>query len=477
MTLKTSDARLDVYLPGNTSSDPVQADVQITNDLEYLDTDARLQDLVDTGSIRIWNPAATYTDQVRSGARLRFFVQEEGAASLEHKWTGMVRPLTYEEAPVSDGWMGLSVDDYVFGILDTRIVVNSFEDTQISGTSGSILNTILANNAPELDTSLIETVAQTTTVVWNGKTLLEAVKELADQADAAVWGDDDQLGFAPISGLTPSWTLAASDRGPMTVTENDDRLVNELRVVGGEGVAEADTQTTQSAYSTVTDTTRLTYQINTRKSEVPRVEVWTNPASTGSGESVIVRLQADDGAGVPVDVADRQSDIARRELSASFLASNDYTTFLLPDHRLPDPNPHIIIESDGATGQEIGVDGVGDLTFKAYFAYPLDTVAEDEASIDKYGRRERPDRNNALKKRRQVIDYGNAVLRHSKEVEREAAFTADSSRAHALMPGDVITFDDSQVNAVGDFIVTSVRRVYDGSNLETELTFREVDTL
>lgn len=476
MTLNVLDAALDVYEPGNSSTARADADLTVPNvDIDEARASQRLQSLIDTGQLRINNPDGTYTGRITSGDRLRFLVQREGESGLSHRWSAMARNITYDRLGPTRSQLRAEVDDYVFGVLDTREVINGFEDKPIAGSADAILNTIMADNAPEIDLSGVATVSNAATVVWNGTTLLDAVTELADRADAAVWADGTTLGFEPLSNLSPAFALMNNDMGLHSVRERDDYLTNALRVNGGDGVQVDDSQTTQDGYTTVSNTNRLSVQLGTRKAEVARLDVWTR--LTGSGENVVVRIQADDG-GAPKDPASRETDIARKTLTSDFLADADYTTFLLPDHGLPDPNPWVLIESDGPTGQDIGVNTTsGAPTYRAYYSYPLDTVVESRDSIGEYGRRENTVRRDSLVTRAQTIDYGRTVLRHSNAPERELRFPADSVRTHDLTPGDIVEANEPDENAVGDFIVTQVSDDYAEGTLETDVTTQETGTL
>lgn len=478
MPKTVKDASLEVFNPGN-SGDTSPDDTVSGADLAEVDIRERVQDLLDTGEITIHDNDGSYNDSITAGDRLRFLTQLQGESSLSLRWTGYVGPTRWTEATPSQNELQLTVSDFVFAVLETRRVYNSFTDRAISGSSDAILETILTNNASEIDQSKIKDVNTTATVTWNGKTLLEAIRELAEDANALVAQDDTSLVFRPLGGVPTQWTLQASDRGPLSVRENDDGLVNELRVEGGQDINEDDTQTTQSSTVTVTDSNRLTQQLNTTKSRIPRVDVYTQ--TTGSGHNVVVRIQEDDGSGNPRDVANRDADVVRRTLASDFLASDGYTTFLMRphDHHFYNFDPHLIIESDGSTGQDIGTDGSGNPTYKQYYPFPLDTIVEDEGSINEYRRRERPHRDESLEDKGHTEDRGEAILSHAKRPDRTASFEAQSTRAHNLGPGEAIHVDQAKANFQADAILVERAETYDGSRneLTTDLTVQDVNTI
>lgn len=473
MTRQIIDAELEVFKPDNQSDDP---DTTIPRgDLDKVSINSRIQDLIDTGRITIDNDDGQYTGAVTSGDRLRWWTRLEGEDSLTHRWTGLVRPVTYDQTGPSTGSMELRVDDFVFGVLDIRTVVDAFDGDPISGEHDAALNRILRVNAPEIDQSQIDPITTEVDITWNGKSLLEAVKELADRANAVAAMDDTSLVFERIRDVSADWGLTSADKGLHSVEENDDNLANEVRVMGGTGVQVDAEQTTHDATETVTEASRLTTQLRTRKSEVTQIEVWTG--ATNSTENVAVRLQADDG-GAPKDPSSRESDIARKSLSGEFLADDDWTTFKLPDHKLPDRDPWLLIESEGSDGQPIGVDASsGDPAFRAYYPYPLDTILDDQTSIEEYRRRETTTRKDTLDSRRQTIQVAKSQIRHSKDPERTIQFPAESVRAHNLQPGDAIYVDEPDERFVGTAIVVEKRDSFNGVQLTTDIIAQDASTI
>jgi len=475
MTKQLVDAELDVFKPTNDGDVP---DLTIPgSDLNSVSINSRVQNLVDTGSIELDNDRGAYSGVVTSGDRLEFQTRLEGEGGLSRRWTGLVRPVTYEKTGATTGTLDLRVDDFVFGVLDMRVVVNAFEGASISGDPDAILNRILANNAPEVDRSQIQDVGESVNVVWNASSLLEAVSELADRGDAVASADHRSLVFQSISDIPVKFALDSSDKGLHSVKEKDDSLANEVRVEGGTGVQVDEEQTTRDGWTTVSDSNRIVHQLGTRKSEVARLELWTDPGRTGSGDNLVARLQADDG-GEPKAVDSTESDIASKQLPSDFLAGDDWTTFLIPEHTLPDRNPWLILESAGGTGQDVAVDTSTDApAYRAYYPYPLATILADEGSVAEYRRREKPIRKETLKTRQQTNEVAKASLRHSAQPERTIEFPAESVRAHNLDPGEVIFVEEPDENFVGNAVVLEKRDRYDGVHLSTTIVAQEVGTI
>lgn len=497
MTRYVVDLELRGWRPGTPNSDPPDYTIPGTDVRGQLKHGRRLNGLVDEGSVTLYNTGGRYTGgsgyggglysggystvDVRDGDRLELWTQFEGESGLSRRWTAMVRYDRFERLEARESRAHYNLDDYVFGVLNFREIRQSYEDQAVakapSDGDDGILNEILQEEAPEIDRSGIETFSVGTSVYYTGKSLLDVVSDLASRGKAYAASDGTALVFAPLRDLSVDFTLTADDHGPLENQVNTSMLANEVRVDGGEQSAVDDEQTTQDSYQTVTASSRLTHQLQTRKSEVSRIELWTNP--TGSGESVVVRLQADDG-GSPQDPSSKETDIARRTLTKNFLASDDYTTFLIPEHTLPDRNPWVIVESSGSTGQDIGIESAsGEPTYKAYYPYPLNSVIEDPSSQDKYRRRTHSVRDDNLQSRRATTDLASSTLRRRQQPASKIQFEARSNRAHSLAPGDLITVQEPVERVDGDYVVTETRDRYnaDTNRLETTITARDLTTL
>jgi hypothetical protein len=227
----------------------------------------------------------------------------------------------------------------------------------------------------------------------------------------------------------------------------------------------------------VDDSTRRVFQVETRKSEIDSIELFTDPDSTAS-EGLVVRLQAARN-GNAVAPGDAESDITRRELAPDFLAQSGFTTFVLPDHDLaPAENPFIIVEGAGSVGHDIGVDSNNNVTFRSFHPFPLVARIADSDSVSEFRRRDLRRRDDQLESEQAVEDAANSALRHRTEPKRRLTASAATPRAHQLRPGQAVSVADIPVSDVsGNYIVTERQTDFDGTQLRTELTFEDSDTL
>lgn len=478
-TATDSAGNTDGTITNGSYVDPLRPDVRVPDkDIQRVRESSRIQEQRDSGTITL-NATNSYkpgdSDEIRAGDELLFRRHLEGEVAMSDRWHAVGERFEYEVRGPRKVECRITATDFVYFILNSRLVYNDFEQVQISGTSSSILETILSNNADEIDRSKISEVSATTDIFANGRELLEMVLALADRGNAVLGNDGKAITFTPIGALASSRLIFEDEIGPYKFTLKDIDLANQVRVDGGRDVAIGDQQTNQSSFTTVTESSRITHQLSMRKSEVDRIDLYTK--LTGSGENVIVRLQKDDG-GAPVDVTDEQSDIATKNLDNVFITDDGLTTFLMPDHTLPEPNPWMIIETDGSTGMDIGVNGSGVPRYDAYFPYPLFTIAQSESSIDKYRKREMRVKDDTLDTKSATEDEAQSTLRRRSEVDKEIIAPARSTKAHNLTPGDVVDF---QLDLVGitdeDYIVQKVEDIYDGVSMDTTLTFRAVNNL
>jgi len=480
MTRPIADASLEVFKPTNDSSTP---DLTIPgSDLEAVSIDARIQDAKDKGTIDIDNSGAQYFGEITSGDRLVFETQLAGETSLTRQWTAIAR--TPEQTLEGGRRFALSVPatDFVFTVLSWRLAYQTFDDAPIAGSNDAILDTLLSEEAPEIGTSQIGTVTQTTDAFLNGRYLFDVVVEdLADIADVVVAQDGTDLVFKPLSGLSVKHALEPTDfRGSISVSGSDDELANLIRVDGGTDHASDASQPVQDGYERVTDTSRLTTQIETRKSEVARIKIHTKP-DPNSSDGISVRLQADrDGA--PVAVGDTQSDIARRTLADDFLAADGLTTFIMPAHSLaPQAFPWLIIEADGADGHDIGIEtSSGAPTYEAEYPFPLLTRLPDADSQREYRRRDHRIKDESLDSFPAVRDKAQSYARHHSAPDRTLSGEAESIRAHNLQPGEAVDLAGwGDVGVSGTWLCLERSLTYDGESnrLSTELKLQDVTTL
>ena len=466
------DAELRAYAPG--ASEPF---VVVSDALVAVEVTETAQDAIDSGSITLEaTDAPLGDDRITSGDRLEFAVRLAGEATLATRWTAIARDVT-DELTAGGGIRGLSIEatDFVFTTLSFRVADGAFEAVDVGG----VVNSLVGAEAPEVGRSQIEPVGRDVTISINGRKTLDVLsQDLAPAGDAVIAQDGTDLVFRALDDVSVKHDLRLEDlHTPVSVERVDDELVNRVRVDGGTDVALDDEQPVQTATTRVDDSTREVFQVASRKSEIAAVELYTEP-DPAAENGIVVRLQAArDGSAV--DPSDRESDVARRELAPDFLAEGGFTTFELPDHDLaPAENPFVIVEGAGATGHDIGTDGSGNVTYRALFPFPLLARSEAGSSQQRYRRRDLRRRDEQLDSEAAVQDAARAALRRRGQPQRRIAGSAATPRAHRLRPGEAVTVPDWPVDDVrGTFLVTERATRFEATQLETELTLVDTDTL
>lgn len=384
----------------------------------------------------------------------------------------------------------LKLADFVFGRMSAHDAVFYAEvDKQLSGTGDSILNELLSEFAPEINQSALPTIIERTDYFVNGgKSLRKVVDELARIAAGSVGpilqtSFGAQLVFQPIEEIVAKHSdpLPTSAFGPWSTASESDQLANRIRLTGGiddENNID-DEQTVVDHYYRVTDTDRLTTRVDTRKDEISKVELWTQGDNT-SEDGVRVRFQVDDGSGTgPIAPGDVDSDLVTGRRRKVALNDDGWTTFNMGEHGIKERNPWLIIDSDGSTGHDVGVD-VNDVpAYRAHFPKPVAAVMVDGNSQNEFGEYEQHVRNESLVTNSAVRDRATAELaRRAQPGVGVGPLIARDEVAHRLRVGDIIPFDRPELKADGEFIVTQRTTEYDSDSnqIQTDLAFEGVAT-
>lgn len=493
MTLNFSDARLLGYEATNDVTSALGADYEIDPaDVAGFDIAERAQDLKDSASLTIQNNGGKYSHTIDHGDRLELYIARDGSVpedpayydNPDHYWTGVVRPFSIEGEGASVYTISANAEDFVFGVLSMRTVTNAFEDRRIvtggdpDSTELGILDYILEENAPEIDRSqLPDDKHERTSIRMTGANLLEAVIELANRLGVVLYANHKRLEMVDPVTVTPTFEGAGADYGTWSVDFNDDHLHNDIQVLGGTNYRLDDEVTDIGSHTEVGGTTRLMRQIPTRKSEIDRVQIHTQRQS-GADNNLVVRLQADKN-GAPVSPSDNDSDLARRVLADEFISENDWTEFLLPSHTFPpQQNPWLIVESeDDSAGHYVGLDPNGSLAYKSFYPFSVTVRIEENDSMDRYRRRETFKTYEAAQTFSDARDHGNAYADRYAQPDITMTLDADSERFHDLSTGSVVNFDIPAARADGDFVCVERASTFNGTTINTELTFRDLATL
>ncbi len=346
------------------------------------------EDLLDLATISVFNSGGEFRDHLTIGNEVKVYLQTELDSEPLHIWTGIVK--NAKEAHSARDLQLLNVDlaDYVYEILSHRQLFDTF--TKKDG--AQVLKDAIEAKASEIDTSQISVGAALINLTSNGDYVKDLAFKISRLIGYQVGGDRLKRILLFPAGTDDSGVTADYNKiDKLEVRPEDTAIANAIRVQGGEDISLISEQATQTSFFTVTDTTRKLQKIRTPKRKIKEVHIYTDPTQTGSGERLIVRIQADDGTGTaPSDEADPSKDLARKELDSTFLAVGGFTTFLIPDHVLgPGLENWIIVESSGTTGQAVGINGSSNITYRAYYSFPIIELVEDPISIaSPLGRRE-----------------------------------------------------------------------------------------
>ena len=475
------ESELRVWKPGNEDSDPyvVAPGDHEEHGVMSLSVSPRINADVDQGSVELVNADGYYgvnQNPITRGDKVEWWVRLEGESQLSNRWTGMVTETEYQTVAKTVSYLNLDVEDFVFSVLADRIVYRVFENELIT----DIITQLIDLKAPEVSTNL-PNIDDRTSIVANGLNLLEVIESLALRAGCVLYSRGDTLVMEDVETLTPEFTITPDSKDisyPGKTRTNPDDLVNVVRVDGGNGNALDDAQETQDSFTTVTESSRLTYRLSPTRSRADRIELYTR--KTGSEESINVRIQRDDGA-APVDVSSNSKDIVNAELQYDDGRFEDggWSVFFLDDHVFHDQNPWLIIESSGQDGQEVGVDSNGNPTFRSYYRYPIIAEEIDSESESEYRRIERSKSDESIRTFPEATETALTTLEHNNEPRKEFEVDAQSTRLQNLGIGDVVTLDFPRVGAVGDYILTERSDDYAQGNVHwtVSTTFQEVSSL
>lgn len=495
MTLNITGGQVEVFKPTNTSGDPDL--VLDPPDLQSVTVEQEVQAASGTAKIDVDNHDGAYAGEITAGDRLEFRVMmggDVGDATMYgdgtygdgaygsqsgtiRRWTGMASIPRYRFRGKGNRSLSISAQPFTFAVMGSlgRKVDNAFRGMQVD----EIARTILGDEAAELDPSGIEDFPDTTVdIEFDGTPLLSAMKSLADEADAVLSGRGTTVIMRPLSTIPVQWTATVNDFGTWDVDNVDDELWNQIRVEGGTDNDEGDVQETQTSYTTVTDGNPLQTQLNLPKSRIDQVDVWTK--TTGAEATITVAIQEDKG-GAPTAVGDSTKDLAQEDIPHEILDDDGFTTFLLEQTGLPDPEPWVIIRSDGSEGIDIGVNDSGTPAYRAYYPYPIITQQSDQESINEYRRREHRIEKENITTARAASARADRTLRRHADPRGQFEANALSVRAHELRPAAAIEVDFPKETAVGTYMVTGRTDNYAPSKgsrnlLETDLRLEEIET-
>lgn len=509
--IPVTDAQLEVYRAANRSATPdftigIDAD---DSDLQAFDLQHRLGDVLAECSMEIQNNDGRYTDvgrgrafgeglfssgafggigdtvgdrAIRIGDRIQFTVSlgniddygdeygpgsDYGGRPVPIPWTGVVEPVENERKSIAIGTLSLDATDFAGGILSYRTITDHYRAQD----AGAIIRDICERKAPEVDISQIGDLGITTDKSYSAKDCWEAVKELAALADAVPRHEGRRLRIDPVDALPFAFEIQPRDLFlPIKTKQTPDQLHNVVRVESGRTQFTEIERDTFSSWTRVTDTSRETFQARARKRRLARIDVYVRTDGT-SDDAIRVRLQADEG-GTPVNISDEDSDIIRPaskdddELPDD--GTEDWVSFHLEEHTLPDRDPWVIVEADGADGHEIGLQSDGAMMVRTAYGAPRNFEVRNGQSITRFRPRQKQIERDNLDTLSATRDAASMELRRRSWPRQTISFEARSHRAHALKPGDLIDIWRGQDGAYGRYVVVE-RALSIGDQSKTQL--------
>jgi len=506
MTRYTTDAELVVTKP--TESERYSFIVP-SDDILSFELSSKAGRRVDSGSLVIDNEGYQYTTggmQLDSDDRLELWVSDEDTDTMsgdgfstgpfgagpfgglpDDRVATAIATNPTISSPRQSSTLAIDIEDFVFNRLNERNAFYSEVGRQIvtgDDNSPGHLDAILKQYAPEVDRSQLVSINATIDYAADGIEVAKAVGELASHARAQTGepviatSRGTSLVFTPLPDRTNTAitaTLDGSSLGDPSTSLTPPRA-NEIRVEGGiddENKID-DSQTTQSAYVTITDTNRQQVRVRARKRELTRFEVWTRKLE-GSSDTLRVRIQADDG-GAPIAPADTDSDIASGTAESPPDTTGGYQEVRLGEYTLaPQGNPWVIFEADGSDGIELGTDG-STPTYIAHFPKPVIVEIPDQPSQSTYRQHD------AVIEDESLVTFPAAEQLARRELERQADQRVEltgealTDTVHGLRVGDLVEVDQPGLRAVGPHIVTERTATFDGPTLREEYRLEGYDT-
>lgn len=492
MVLQITSARIDGYQPGSTSPD-----YQIPGSHIFsFDIEQKVGDLKDTGKIAIDNRNDRYTNIMDHGDKVELFVAVSdtdssgnsygnasyGGSSIGGKaegrvWTGLTRDIEINYDGAGHSTLQVDVEDFVFAVMSFRRVYNEWRNRQIVGSNG-IINEVLTDECPSIDQSYLPDRQEQTSIGIFGENVRELVGEVSLRIPLVPFSDHESLRLEHPDTMQPEFEMEPRDWGTMKYGSKDENLNTLVRVRGGTGTQVDDEQLTQDGTVTVTDSNFATQRIETRKSFISDIDLYTQ--ADREGEDIIVRLQKDagDGSG-PIAPGDDTSDIASRRLPNEFLSVDDFTLFSLPNDEeniLPEPDPWMIVQTDGSEGQDIGINSATDeIAYRAFYPYPIVIEQDDVQNSEEYRRRDGEVNKKSIVTFEAARDRARSYLQDNALPTETVQIDAHSVRMHDHGIGEVIRIDTTP--ATGSFVAMEKKDHYEQNQLETEFSLQSLQSL
>lgn len=507
MPANVYDARLDFYYP-ETSGGP---DLQVgAEDFRNFRFRRSFRDDPGGGTIRIDNGAfgtdgtynATVSTPVGDRPEIDIMDRCEVYVLTEHnsagatlgdietrRWTTLVKNL--RAGVDSEGnYLELDVENFVFGILKRRTVANVFRDRNVSGASSNIVETILSNNAPEIGQARIEPEPVTLSIIFNYDNALGALDTVARRVGAVMRGLGTDLDWKYLSNLRADFGVTQQDvQLPVDNEKASEELINQWYITGGTTETQIKSFTTDNSSEQPPDAATPVYtsnNIDVNANNIPRIDVLIN--ELGNGNSHRLRVQPGTSSGGPVAPFDRDQDLGSAKKVDSDYSSTgkQWSSFDVGIDNLATDRIALVWEGisdnpnnsfyDNIYGDDGGSGDLVKIAHKIYTGYPVVGIAGDTTSKQSY-------RNSEGRKRENLPSNADARKAARQRLERTTtptqtiSFRANSARTHQANPQEIFTYNYPAVRASGKFGITQVNQTYEATNLTTEITAINVESL
>lgn len=464
MPLRAKDAQIEFYNPATGA-----LRYTLSDHIRRISIREVARDEADDATILVAHDFADL-DNFVVGDEVRVKVKTENDVDFTHIWTGVVDARTSDRDNKDFADLPIKAQDWVYWKLARTFITDVWENKA----AGAILKDAVQRALPAAGAANIEDTP--TTIKFfaaRDESLLSVARRIAEIAGAEFRGDKDKnLHFFAKKSKSSGLAVDASAviQGSFGAERNMAGFGNSVLVRGGtKQVLDQDNSGAPASYSTVTDTTRLKARVFVSKSKVSRVEIYTNPdvPSVLTG-ALQVRIQADNAAGTaPVDEADQEQDLAQKTLDVAFLGDASLTTFNIPNHIAP-PGGYVwlIVQSDGAGGQRVGVNGSSQLLYKTYFEVPILARSEDAGSVATYGRHELvPVTDTRINNEDDAATIASAIVAAHKDPPLVGSYEASDMGLSAVIIGQTVSasFAKDGITASTSLIVNEKHHLYDAN--------------
>jgi phage protein D len=287
MPINVADAKVEFYNPTTGA-----LRYSLTDHLKRIEILEFAKDESDDASIDVAHDFADLANFV-IGDEVRVSVQMP-SGSMTHIWTGILDNVASNRSGPSYANLPLRAQNYVYWKLAHTYVTDSFTNQK----GGAIVRSIVGNFAAGIDTSNVEDTGTTIpSIVFQGESLLSAIRRIATFCNATFKGDKDKkLHFYEKATKSSGQTVDADKvvRGTFHVERSFSDFGNVVTVYGGKRkTQDAVGPTTFSSFATVTGLVRKKARFFFSKAKVARVELWTDPEDADTVTTLAETISAD----------------------------------------------------------------------------------------------------------------------------------------------------------------------------------------